>query len=75
MVKMPFSAWFVSDIDECSAPVNPCICNSALLPNCIPQCVNTVGSYECECNTGYVYDLATSECISKTQVLFIMYYE
>lgn len=45
-----------SEIDECQSSSPPC--NSAH-----ETCVNTIGSYECRCKTGY--DNATGSCQSK----------
>ena len=46
-----------SDIDECST--NPCPANSI--------CRNSIGSYTCDCNYGYVWDVNT--CIGKEIIL------
>ena len=37
---------FLSDIDECSTGVDKCDANA--------YCTNTVGSYKCTCEAGYV---------------------
>ena len=44
------------DINECSGDVN-CGVNA--------QCINTLGSYECQCNTGYSWD--GTQCIGKNK--------
>ncbi|KFM59925.1 Tolloid-like protein 1, partial [Stegodyphus mimosarum] len=41
--KMGFSATFVTEIDECSG----------FKHGCQQKCINTVGSYRCECDIGY----------------------
>ena len=47
-----------SDIDECST--NPCPANSI--------CRNSIGSYTCDCNYGYVCDVNT--CVGK-EIIFV----
>ncbi|VDN19242.1 unnamed protein product, partial [Gongylonema pulchrum] len=42
--KSGFSAYFITDLDECSN-------NNA---GCQQHCTNTIGSYRCECENGYV---------------------
>ena len=42
--KFPPSTYTPSDIDECSEMDNG---------GCDHSCVNTVGSYNCSCDTGY----------------------
>ena len=46
-----------SDIDECSETTDKALCgvNS--------QCINTVGSYECVCATGYALVNGNCECM------------
>ncbi len=52
------------DIDECAA--NATICNGPSLV--AGSCVNTPGSYQCSCNTGYRgFDRTTNTCAGKAQ--------
>ena len=32
-------------------------------------CMNTIGSFHCECYPGYVYDEASHQCIDKNECL------
>ncbi len=51
--------------------VNECVANATLCtgPSLVPPfCVNTPGSYECACNTGYRgFDPTTNTCAGKAQ--------
>ncbi len=42
---------FLSDIDECATDMDNCSANAL--------CINLVGSFECECNTGFSGDGVT----------------
>ena len=44
------------EIDECS--LMPTMCKHG-------QCMNTPGSFECQCNRGYSYDINVHQCIGK----------
>ena len=52
------------DIDECAAQVNPCdaVANS--------ECMNTNGSYSCQCKDGFVKN--GPNCEGATQFFFSM---
>ena len=54
---MPFSV----DIDECLQNDN--LCDHG-------QCTNTAGSYECECEIGYIPAEDKKSCVGKTLYLF-----
>ena len=43
-----FQLFLFSDIDECSADLNPCDSNA--------DCINTDGSYNCACQQGFTGD-------------------
>ena len=45
------------DVDECGAASSPCTSNNTV-------CVNSPGSYACECQTGYQKN-DQDECVSK----------
>ena len=47
------SVHFVIDIDECTE-------NSH---NCSHECINTIGSYVCDCNIGYQLDDTLLQCV------------
>ena len=56
--SMNCSVWtdnflYFTDIDECTAGVHTCLRGTA-------TCINTIGSYNCSCNLGYVGDGRTS---------------
>ena len=42
--------------------VNECLVNNG---GCHQRCINTEGSYYCECFEGYFFDTWTSSCLSK----------
>ena len=44
---------FLTDIDECQGGVHDC------LPS-VASCVNTLGSFNCSCNHGYIGDGKTN---------------
>ena len=46
------------EIDECK--MMPGMCQNGL-------CMNTIGSFHCDCYTGYVYDEASHQCIDKNE--------
>lgn len=46
----------LADLNECRA--KPGICKNG-------RCINTVGSYRCECNDGFEPSLTGTECIGK----------
>lgn len=46
------------DIDECASDRNACASNQ--------NCINTLGSFECECKTGFTVDKALNACIGKS---------
>ena len=47
-----FFSLFIPDIDECSEGTD----------NCSQLCNNTVGSYQCSCNTGFILDSDQHTC-------------
>ena len=47
------------DIDECATDAHGC----ASVVNSAGGCINTVGSYKCECKAGYEYDQAEAKCV------------
>lgn len=50
------------EIDECV--LMPTMCTHG-------QCMNTPGSFECQCNRGYVYDINSHQCIDENECLKI----
>jgi hypothetical protein len=50
------------DVDECQTGVFSC-------PQPLKACVNTNGSYTCECKPGYVLEEATGECVNLDECL------
>jgi len=50
------------DVDECQTGVFSC-------PQPLRICVNTNGSYTCECKPGYVLDEITGECVNLDECL------
>ncbi len=47
----------LADIDECTAGTDECGDNS--------DCINTLGSYMCRCNTGFKLGSSNFECEGK----------
>ena len=45
-------AWSMADIDECARDTDGCEHN----------CINSVGSYFCSCNTGYALTMDSKNC-------------
>ncbi|XP_054288254.1 fibrillin-2-like [Macrosteles quadrilineatus] len=50
------------EIDECT--LMPTMCNHG-------SCLNTPGSFECQCNRGFVYDVESHQCIDDNECLRI----
>ncbi|GJQ88324.1 hypothetical protein Trydic_g3801 [Trypoxylus dichotomus] len=48
------------DIDECE--LMPSMCTHG-------NCMNTPGSFECQCNRGFVYDINSHQCIDENECL------
>lgn len=46
----------LADIDECKGPEKACAGHG---------CVNQVGSYRCECETGYIFNSISRVCEGK----------
>ena len=57
MITDPFTGDPV-EIDECQ--MMPGMCQNGF-------CMNTIGSFHCECYPGYVYDEASHQCIDKNE--------
>ena len=56
-----FSSGTCSDINECAVGADECAINA--------QCINNIGSYDCQCNAGYVGDgfvCAPSACVASS---------
>lgn len=51
-------------IDECS--LMPQMCHHG-------TCINTPGSFECQCNRGYIYDADAHQCIGKLKIFVLNY--
>lgn len=47
--------FIIIDVDECSTTRN----------NCTQICTNTIGSYQCGCNAGYMLDTDGLTCSGK----------
>ena len=60
------------DIDECAILASIPYKNTTILPTCHEKarCQNTVGSYKCQCTTGYAGD--GFACVGKAFVLIIV---
>ena len=48
MILLAVSIWFCADVDECAAADDGAPCSSET-----EKCVNTVGSYRCDCADGF----------------------
>ncbi|XP_022101273.1 fibrillin-1-like [Acanthaster planci] len=46
----------------CSYDINECMRKSKAYPQCDHICINTVGSYRCECHSGYALDADGHSC-------------
>ena len=44
----------------------PSICQNGI-------CINTIGSFKCECNQGYAYDYHTTVCNGKKMFYIVNY--
>lgn len=51
---------FTTDINECGLPIRPCS----------HRCMNTMGSYHCFCNHGYMLDTDGKSCIGMANYLW-----
>lgn len=54
------------EIDECKLMPNMCSHGS---------CLNTPGSFECQCNRGFIYDAESHQCIGNDNVYKIIFYK
>lgn len=54
-VNMPWVSTF-ADIDECKSAENACVGHG---------CINLLGSYRCECQTGYIFNSISRVCEGK----------
>ena len=54
----------VADYNDCIADVNEC--DSVATNDCQHTCVNTLGSYVCQCNTGYRLNSDGRTCTGET---------
>ena len=53
------------DYDECANPADySCVGNQ--------QCINTVGSYTCNCSIGYQFNVTQQQCIGKPFIKYII---
>lgn len=56
-----FSSSILVDYNECSNPVDyPCVGNQV--------CINTVGSYTCNCSIGYQFNVSQQQCVGKCSI-------
>lgn len=70
--KIIFNKWAVllksillfSDVDECEAI--PGICENG-------KCVNSMGSFRCDCDKGYLYNEDASACEGKIPNTFLLF--
>lgn len=52
------------EIDECI--LMPTMCNHG-------SCLNTPGSFECQCNRGFVYDVVSHQCIGEESPMRLLH--
>ena len=55
---------FITDIDECETEQHGC-CNNS-------QCIDTIGSYRCDCLPGY-YNNATIKCVGEKLCILLCF--
>lgn len=58
-------------VTQCFLPVldtNECAVNNG---GCVQVCTNTIGSYICFCNNGYVLDANGYSCTGKSLCIFV----
>lgn len=60
-------SYHLKNIDENECQTKPGICENG-------RCVNTVGSYRCECNEGFTVSDAQNECLGKSDINTLMNY-
>ena len=61
LLKLVF--YFIADIDECKKMVNGVISKGG----CQHKCNNTIGSYSCSCNDGFVLAYDRRTCLGITK--------
>jgi hypothetical protein len=53
------------EIDECH--LMPTMCNHG-------RCMNIPGSFECQCDRGFIYDISVHQCIGMTHIFINLEY-
>lgn len=51
------------DLDECVHDKEACLYNEV--------CVNEIGGYKCNCNTGFKHDPITTKCVGKLNIFIL----
>lgn len=51
---------YLIDVNECQDISSPCTC--AEQENCQANCTNTIGSFNCSCNSGFTLQADQTTC-------------
>ena len=59
-----FYTYLLTDIDECLGDTDNCSCGVLAEHECDVDCLNTNGSFYCECNSGFEIS-SNNTCLGK----------